>query len=175
MDTHKQVNDSERIAFAATLPLEMRPKVEVLFFFNPRQPLLQEGIHSAIVQAGMPTIAEYDDRVWINVPSGKTQCLFACDKRIEPFRPVGVILYSRPLVDTIWVTHVAIDPDYAYGGENAPLGVATRLIDRVMAIARSIRGVTRVQLPYAEGCYLRVKRPESAQAINRRITLQEKE
>ena len=164
MDTPKQVSNSERIAFAATVPLAMRPEVEALFFFNSRQSLSQEGIHTAIVQTGMPTIAENDDRVWIDVPSGKTQCLFACDERSEPFRPVGVVLYSRPIADTIWIAHVAIDPDYAYGGENATLEVAARLVDRVMAIARSIRGVTRIQLPYREGCYLRVKRPKSTQA-----------
>ena len=164
MDTPKQVNKSERIAFAATVPLAMRPEVEALFFFNPRQPLLQEGIHAAIAQTGMPTIVGNDNRVWIDVPSGRTQCLFACVERIEPFRPVGVVLYSRPIVDTIWIAHVAIDPDYAYGGENATLAIATRLVDRVMAVARSVRGVTRIQLPYSEGCYLRVKRPKSSQA-----------
>jgi hypothetical protein len=109
----------------------------------------------------MPAIAEHDDRVWIDVPSGKTQCLFACDESIEPFRAIGVVLYSRPVADTICITHLAIDPDYAYGGENAALEVAKRLVDRVMVIARSIKGINRLQLPYRDGCYLRVRRPES--------------
>lgn len=140
----------------------MRPEVEALFFFNPRQPLLRKGIHATIADEGMPAIAENDAKVWIDVPPGKTQCLFACDKGIKPFRAIGVVLYGRPVIDTLRITHLAIDPDYAYGGGYATLNVATRLVDRVMAIAGSIKGITRVQLPYRERCYLRVTRPESA-------------
>ena len=115
MTTQKQVDSSDRIVFLATLPLDKRPEVEALFFFNPRQPLLREGIHAAVAHAGMPAIVEHDGKLWIDVPPGKTQCLFACADGIEPLRAVGVVLYSRPAVDTIWITHLAIDPDYAHG------------------------------------------------------------
>jgi hypothetical protein len=164
MDTHKQLNNSDRIVFSAALPKAMRPEVEALFFFNPRQPLLHEGIHAAIAHAGMPAITESEDKVWIDVPSGKTQCVFACDESVEPVRAIGVVLYTRPVVDTIWITHLAIDPDYQYRGENAKLNVATRLVDRVMAVAHSIKGITRIQLPYRDGRYLHVKRPESSRS-----------
>jgi len=164
MDTHRQVKNSDRIVFSAALPLAMRPEVEALFFFNPRQPLLHEGIHAAIAHAGMPAIAQNDAKVWIDVPSGKTQCVFACDEGIDPVRAIGVVLYTRPVVDTIWITHVAIHPDYQYRGEHAKLKVATRLVDRVMTVAHSIKGITRIQLPYRDGRHLRVTRPESARS-----------
>ena len=108
----------------------------------------------------MPTITEQNGKVWIDVPSGMTQCLFACDEGIEPSRAVGVVLYSRPAVDTIWIIHLAIDSDYAHEGDHAALQVAARLVDRIMVIARSIKGITRIQLPYRGGCYLRVTRPQ---------------
>ena len=156
------MNNSDRIVFLAALPREMRPEVEALFLFNPRQQLQGKGIHATISHAGMPTIVEKDGKVWIDVLPGTTQCLFACAEGIEPFRAVGVILYSRPAIDTIWITHLAIDPDYAYGGRQATLKVASRLVDRVMTIAQSIKGITRIQLPYRDRCYMRVARPATA-------------
>jgi len=152
------MSDGDRIVFASTLPQHMRAEVEALFFFNPRQALLREGIHAAVAAAGLPAISVNDESVWIEVAPGTTQCLFACDCRMDPFRVVGVILYSRPAADTIWISHLAIDPAYAYGGEHGALGIATRLVDRVMTIARSVKGVARVQLPYRDGSYIRVWR-----------------
>jgi len=53
---------------------------------------------------------------------------------IQPVRAIGVVLDGRPLIGTLRITHLAIDPE----------------------------GITRVQLPYRERCYLRVTRRESA-------------
>ena len=156
------MDNTGRLVFSADLPLVMRPEIEALFFFNPRQPFRREGIHAAIAHAGMPEIAENGDKVWIDLPSGTTQCLFACDKGLESLKAVGVVLYSRPTFNTIAITHVAVDPDYAYGGEHANLNVLTRLLERVVATASSIKGVTRIQLPYRNGRCLRVTTRESA-------------
>jgi hypothetical protein len=158
MESFNELKSRGRIVYSATVPLEMRPAVEALFFFNPRQSLLREGIHAAIAQTGMPAIAANDTKVWIDVPPGNTQCLFACDEGVEPFRVTGVVLYSRPAVDTIWIAHLAIDPDYSYEGEHAKLEVARRLVGQVVTIAHSIKGITRIQLPYRDRCYLRVTR-----------------
>lgn len=68
----------------------------------------------------------------------------------------------RPAADTIWISHLAVDPAYAYGGEHAALGIAMRLVDRVMTIARSVKGVARVQLPYRDGACMRVDRAGAA-------------
>jgi hypothetical protein len=164
MGTPTELTGTERIIFSAILPLQMRPEVEALFFFNPRQPLLHEGIHAAVAHAGMPTLVEKDGSVWVEVPPGKTQCLFACDQGIKPLRVVGVALYSRPAADTLAINHMAIDPDYVHGGVNAQLDVAMHLVGRVMAIAGSIKGVTRIQLPYRDGRYLRVMHPTSSRS-----------
>lgn len=152
------MNDSDRIVFSATLPLRMRQEVEALFFFNPRQSFLSNGIHAAVAAAGLPAIAGNQDSVWIEIPPGRTQCLFASDSLIEPVPVIGVALYSRPALDTIWISHLAIDPAYAHGGENGKLEIAARLVDRVVTIAASSKGITRVQLPYRDARYIRVRR-----------------
>jgi hypothetical protein len=134
----------------------MRAEVETLFFFNPGQASISEGIRTAILREGMPEIAGTGDKIWIEIPSTGAQCLFARDKGVVPERVVGVALYSRPTVETILISHLAIDPEYAHSGRHAELAVATCLLDQVMTIAGVIKGVTRLQLPYRDGCYLRV-------------------
>ena len=150
------------VVFRTALPRDRRPEVEALFFFNPLQASRREGIFAAISQAGTPAIAENEDKVWIDVPSGKTLCLFACDERTDPFRVIGIALYTRPVTDTIWITHLTVDPAYSIRGEYGTLKVARCLVDQVMATALRIKGVTRIRLPYREGRHLRVSRPRSA-------------
>jgi hypothetical protein len=137
----------------------MRPEVEALFFFNPGQSSHSEGIRSAVLREGMPEIVGTSEKIWIEIPSVGTQCLFACDTGVDPVRAIGVALYSRPTVDTILINHLAVDSDYTYPGRNAALAVTTCLVDRIMEIAGKVKGVRRVQLPYRDGCYLQVTHP----------------
>ena len=131
----------------------MREAVEALFFFNPRQPLLRSAISATVERTGVPRIVELDGRVWIDVPSHAMQCLFACDSTLEP---VGVVLYDRPSLDILSVSHLAVDPAYSSGGGNGGGGLGLLLIERVREIARRIKGITRIQVPYKSQCFLRV-------------------
>jgi hypothetical protein len=142
-----------QIVFSATVPAGMRGAVETLFFFNPRQPLLHRAISSTIERTGIPKIMERDGRVWIDVPSHAMQCLFACDSALTP---VGVVLYQRPSAEVLSVSHLAVDPAYAFGGDCGGAGLGLLLIERVKEIARRIKGVVRVQIPYRNQCFLRV-------------------
>ena len=160
MDSCRKQQHGEQIDFVATLPVEMQSAIESLFFFNPLQSQLREDIHATIMLAGQPTIAGSAGRVWIEVPPGRTQCLFACKSSNETAQVVGVILYCRPEDATLWITHLAVDPDHAYGGEHAALAVAGRLVDQVAAIARCIKGVEWIQLPYRDRPRLPVLRHE---------------
>ena len=42
------------------------------------------------------------------------------------------------------------------GGRNGDGGLGLLLIERVREIARRIKGVTRIQVPYRSQCFLRV-------------------
>ena len=142
----------KHIVFSGTVPNDMREAVEALFFFNPGQPLLRSAISATVQRTGVPRIVELDGRVWIDVPSHSMQCLFACD---GTSKPVGVVLYDRPSPDVLSVSHLAVDPAYASrGGQGGGLGLL--LIERVREIARRIKGITRIQVPYRSQCFLRV-------------------
>jgi hypothetical protein len=147
---------SVRFVFSATVPASMRAVVEILFFFNPRQPLLLSPIAETVRRTGIPEIFERDGRVWIDVPERARQCLFVSALSQEACHPVGVALFERPTFDVLAISHLAVNPDYASQGSNRIAGPGVLLIRKIGEIARSIKGVTRVQMPYREDCFLRL-------------------
>src|SRR4051812_1126528 len=95
------------IQFASTAPAKMRARVERLFFLNPRQSSLIPSIKAAVEKTGRPRIVEREQRIYLEVPSGAMQCLFACDPKE---RPIAIALFGRPEPAVIWISHLAVDP-----------------------------------------------------------------
>lgn len=147
---------NERFVLSATVSVKMRQAVEALFFFNPRQPLLRSAISVTVERTGVPKIVKRDGRVSIDIPGRAMQCLFACDSSLKTCPPVAVALYERPTAEVLSISHLAVDPAYSFRGKSNGAGLGLLLIERVMDIARRIKGVKRVQLPYREECFLRV-------------------
>ena len=143
----------QELGFAGSVPAAMRPVVESLFFFNPQQGAIISEIRQTIEKTGSPFIFEWNNRIRIDVPSGSTQCLFACSRRD---RPVGVALYSRPAWAVIWISHLAIDPSCTDAGDECSIGIAGALVNKIREVARSIKGAARIQLPYRRASFLRV-------------------
>lgn len=141
------------IQFHGTVPAMMRGVVEDLFFFNAKQKLLIQQIETMVEMTGVPFIAERDERIWIDVPSGSMQCLFACHGTT---RPIGVLLYGRPDPDLLRISHLAVDPEYDPGDNGGP-GMAGIMVNKLQEIARSIHGITRIELPYRRGRFLSVR------------------
>jgi len=146
-------SESQELGFAGSVPAAMRPVVESLFFFNPQQSAVSAEIRETIEKTGPPFIFEWNNRIRIDVPSGSTQCLFACSRGD---RPVGVALYSRPAWDVIWISHLAIDPSCTGTEDECSIGIAGALVNKIREVARSIKGAARIQLPYRRASFLRV-------------------
>ncbi len=143
---------SDAIAFVGTVPKRARDRVEAFFYFNPRQGGLLPQIRQTVEETGSPFIEEENQRIWIGVPGGTTQCLFAC---VPVDRPVGVALYCRPTSELIRIVHLAVET--STGGKRRDDGrVAGALVEKIRSIAARINGVRRVQLPYRADCFLRV-------------------
>jgi hypothetical protein len=156
------MESNPHIELVPTLASELREEVERLFFFNPRQPVFEAGIRASVEKHGIPQIMEQDGRIWIGVPSGTTQCLFACDLRHEPARLAGVVIYARPTPSTLCITHLAVDPDYAVMGGDASFGLGMVLVGAVRQVARRMNGVISLQLPYRSRAYLPVVVPQTS-------------
>jgi hypothetical protein len=151
-----------QIELVATIPSDLREALEQLFFFNPRQGFVRDGIRASVEQHGVPEIMERDGRLWIGVPSGVTQCLFACDRSLATPRLVGVVVFCRPRPEALCITHLAVDPEYAAGGSHGVDGLGAGLVATVRQIARRTNGVITLELPYRPGCRLPVGPPNAA-------------
>ena len=84
------------------------------------------------------------------------QCLFALDRSQLPGRLVAVVLYLRVIPECLSITHLAVHEDYAHGEGGTSGGIGGRVIDEIRRIGRRINGVSRVELPYKPGCFLRL-------------------
>jgi hypothetical protein len=146
----------EEIRFLSSVPAAMRHQVEELFFFNLRQRQFSRQIQETVAKTGAPHLREVGDKITITLKSEDAQCLFACD---ESETPVGCALYSRPGPDLIWVSYIATDPEIALL-DLPRAGLVAILLDKILEIARSIRGVARVQLPFRKESFLPVQRAQ---------------
>jgi hypothetical protein len=140
------------IQFAGTTSAKMRKRVERLFFLNPRQRSLIPAIKAAVAQTGTPRIAERGERIYLEVPSGAMQCLFASDGK---GRPVAVALYGRPEPAVIWISHLAVDSNFKTDRTEPEL--AAIMVNKILEIARRVEGVTRLRLPYRNESFLKVR------------------
>jgi hypothetical protein len=136
--------------FVPAVPAHMRQEVEQLFFFNARQGLLIDKIRRAVDRYGVPEIISWNGQLRIGVPANDVQCLFALDQTGGPGRIAAVVLYLRAVPECLTITHLAVHQDYVGGAMGA------RVIGEVRRIARRIRGVVRIELPYNAGCFLQL-------------------
>lgn len=145
----------DNIVLGSTVEPRMRPIVETLFFFNPRQPMCMNGIQEAVRRFGVPEIIERDGLVSLTVRDRSVQCLFACDRN-KSSRPVGVILYVRTSTEVMSIAHLAVQPEYAApaGKNGSDLGLI--LVEAIRRIAHQINGIQRLELPYQRDRFLRV-------------------
>ena len=56
-----------KFEFISVVSPRMRDAVEALFFFNPRQRRVREGIRVSVELFGHPKILEQDGKLWIGV------------------------------------------------------------------------------------------------------------
>jgi len=136
------------LVFTSKIMKDARPALEELFFFNPRQYRVREGIVNSIGEFGHPRIDDTANGLSIRVGNQEAQTLFAFDGDRRDNNPIGIVIYMRTSTDEIAVLHLAVHPDYALPGRRAGLGLGLLLIEKVKEIASRIVGVRRIVLHY---------------------------
>jgi len=147
---------AREVAFCARVPSQHRSVVERLFYFNQRQGVHLEGIRATIEAEGTPYIVERDGSVWLEISKEDSQCLFAVTPDAQSGVPIGVVLYRRPAIDTLRISHIATNPQRQPGASSATPDIGGLLFTEVRRIARHLRGVTRIELPYRQGLFIRI-------------------
>lgn len=138
------------LVFTSKTTKDARPALEELFFFNPRQYRVREGIVNSLDKFGHPRIEDTANGLSIRVGNHEAQTLFAFDGDRRDSNPVGIIIFMRTSPDEIAVMHLAVHPDYALPGRRGGLGLGLVLVEKVKEIASRIVGVRRIVLPYRQ-------------------------
>ena len=138
------------LVFLSKITKDARPALEDLFFFNPRQHRVREGIVNSLEKFGHPRIVETANSLSIQVGDNETQTLFVFDQDRPKGGPIGVVAFIRTSPTDIAIMHIAVHPDYGLQGRYADLGLGLVLIDKIKEIASRIVGIRRIVLYYRQ-------------------------
>lgn len=144
------------LLFSSKAQEQSREAIEKLFFLNPRQYRVRNGIVNALEKFGHPWLEEKDHSVYLRIGDKDAQTLFAFDSSRTDSDPVGVVVFLRSAPTEIVIVHMAVHPDYALQGQHASLGLGLALIEKVKEIASQIRGIERLVLCYQRGMTIRL-------------------
>ena len=140
-----------RIRITSRLPLESRPALEALLFFNARQHHVRDAIEDSIARYGLPEIIEDGNSLRVTLAAlPGVQCLYAVRQDSGAPRPVGVVIYARDSVERFTVVHVGVAEDAALGGSAAATQVLLRLLQEIRRVARRTTGIRHVALAYRQ-------------------------
>ena len=124
------------LIFLSKVQKRSREAVENLFFLNPRQYRVRDGITESLEAFGHPRLEEKDGSVFLHVGDKDAQTLFAFDGSRTGDDPVGVVVFLRNSPAEIVIMHMAVRPDYALRGKRAGLGLGLALIEKVKEIIK---------------------------------------
>jgi hypothetical protein len=144
------------LLFSSKVQKRSREAVENLFFLNPRQYRVRDGITEALEEFGHPRLEEKDDNVFLHVGDKDAQTLFAFDGNRTGDDPVGVVVFLRSSPAEIVIVHMAVRPDYALQGRRAGLGLGLALIEKVKEIASQIVGIQKIVFFYRHEIVIRL-------------------
>jgi hypothetical protein len=134
--------------FTSTLPLEQRESLEQLFFFNPKQADYLAEINEAVLQFGSPFIEQTQNGIRLSLPKfPEAQCLFVAYQ--ESTSLLGTAIYTLNDDQELEILHMATASNIFYDNPSSEITYALFL--EVLRIARRIKGVNRVRLPYGRG------------------------
>ena len=131
------------LRYTSTLKPEYSEELERLLFFNPGQQDALAAIMDSLDTFGSPSV--YTDNGALRVKVEKldeVQTLYAMDDDTL----VGVLVYSRVVLDCLTVLHIAVDEEYSVHGNNANNMLVMRMLELLRKNARLIKGVKTIRL-----------------------------
>lgn len=135
--------------FTSLLSVGYREELERLLFFNPGQRRVEAGILRAIVRCGPPEIIVRG----LHLRVALSKCPDAQNLHAlapGPERPclAGSVVYLRERPENLMVAHIAVAPQFAMRPAGGGPAVAMLLLAEVFRLARRVKGIDSVELPY---------------------------
>lgn len=131
------------LRYTSVLKSEYGEALERLMFFNPGQQTALAAILDSLETFGPPSMYVDGERLRVKVEKlDEVQTLFALDDDTL----VGVLIYSRILLERLTVIHIAVDHDYSSYGKHAQSMLVMRMLELLRNSARRIKGVETIRL-----------------------------
>ena len=128
--------------FISNVPVNLRHKLEELFFFNKEQKKVYPKIEKALEKYGNPFIIENGGRYKIGLERLKDcQNLILIRKFSDDEKISGIILHSRTQKDKAEIIHIAVDNNK----NNDNLNI---MMNEILRIYKSIKGVEKLEITY---------------------------
>jgi hypothetical protein len=144
------------LIFASKAPKEHREAVEQLFFFNPQQSRMREGIINSLEKFGLPRLEVNEDFLSVKVADVEAQTLFVFKRNKAKSTPIGVVVFLRTSREEIGILHIAVDEQHSLHGSRSGLGLGVVLMEKVREIAARIVGVERIVFFYRREAVIKV-------------------
>ncbi len=135
------------IDIISKLPVERRPALEQLLFFNINQHRVRVGIQLSIETYGVPEIYERDGCLHVRVgDTDGVQTLFAVSRT---GRLLGVAVVVRPARERLAVLHLGLAPRRTVAPD-LNTRVLLKLMHEIRSTARRTQGVEQIELVYKD-------------------------
>ena len=135
------------LRYTSTLKSDYIEELERLMFFNPGQHSALPVIVDALEQFGPPNVYTSDGCLRVKVEKlDEVQTLYAIDED----KLVGVLIYSRIILERLTVIHIAVHPDYSSSGTYADSMLVMRMLKLLRNSARCIKGVKTIRVICSE-------------------------
>jgi len=131
------------LRYTSTLKPDYSEALEQLMFFNPGQHSALPAIMDSLEQFGSPSVYTKNGHLRIKVEKlDEVQTLYAMDDDAL----VGVLVYSRIMLERLTVIHIAVHHDYSSHGKFAQTMLVMRMLKLLRNNARSIKGIKTIRI-----------------------------
>lgn len=146
-----------RFRFVSRLPGGFREDLEAMLYFNPGQHRVSREANRVIEGFGPPEVQEVDGFLRVDIQRlPGAQCLFVLDSG-EREALAGLVIFFRQDEEVLQVPHLVVSERYSTGGDRAPERLVSRIVGKILEIARMLRGVRVVELAYRQGLAVPVR------------------
>lgn len=129
--------------YTSTLKPDYSEDLEHLMFFNPGQHSALPAIVDSLEQFGSPSVYTNNGCLRVKVEKlDDIQTLYALDDDIL----VGVLVYSRIILERLTVIHIAVHQDYSSQGKFARSMLVMHMLELLRSSARCIKGVKTIRI-----------------------------
>lgn len=141
-----------QIRVTSLLDSRFHDALEALLFFNPQQGNWRRRIVASVEKYGNPMLVERHGGLRIEMPGAPdSQTLYALAESSRFAELAGLLSFNRNNDSEFEILHLAVRFEYTIAGGMDENSVAFLLVRELRHIARQVKGIQAIRLPYQRG------------------------